>query len=698
MIYISSIPTLAIDPLLPIGIIGLLAVGALIAAIAAGIGRLKSAVLRALAGLVIVLALLDPQTVEEERDALQDVVLLLKDQSDSVGIGKRAGALEKANSALAAKLSEDPTLEVVEAIIPSDRDGTRLTSHLVEALGNVPAGRLAGVIAITDGQIHDLPEAPEALMPEGVPFHALIIGDPDTRDRRIRAIVAPRYGLVEQFAEFQVRVDDPGHEGERASIAIKLNGELQARFNAIIGDNVSIPLEIERRGINTVELTVEAVPGELTLNNNVFVAELSGIRDRLRVLLVTGNPHNGGRAWRNLLKSDPGVDLVQFTILTNPSEKRTNASQRELSLIAFPTRQLFEEKLDEFDLIIFDQFQRRSARTRSGRSQPIIRPIYLQNVATYVENGGALLVAAGPAFAAQDSLYRSQLAAVLPARPTGETVEGGFSPKLNDAGRRHPITAAFSGEEDQSWGRWFRIIESSVISGDVLMEGPDAEPLLVIDKFGDGRTALLLSDQAWLWAKGFEGGGPYSEIFRRLAHWLMGEPDLDAEKLTAQTEGGKLLVQRRTLNDSPQSVVIQKPDGTAETLKLTQIEPGLYEGQTETAGQGAYRLTSGDISTVSAIGSLNPKEFSDLTPTAEILRPLIEATSGLAFTSGIEGRLPDIRRTKPSAKQNGQNWMGLVNHEQYVLRSSRRTPLAPGLLLFALLLLAIGWAWRREGR
>lgn len=692
-----NLPDFAFDPLISVTWIFALTVTAILAACVGGYGRLRSLLARLLAALFLCVALLNPQTVEEEREPLPDEVLILKDASDSMTLGDRSAQVDKAYAELTRKLEADPTLSVTTAIIPTDTNGTRLTSTLIENLGNLPQSRLAGVIAVTDGQIHDLPENPETLLPENVPFHGLIVGDPNARDRRIRAILAPRYGLVGEQAEFVVRVDDPGHEGERAPIEIRLNGEVKARFSAIIGNRVSLPLEIERRGTNTIELTVEAAENELTVKNNLFVAEISGIRDRMRVLLVTGEPHRGGRAWRNLLKSDPAVDLVQFTILTNPGIKMTNAPPNELSLIAFPTRQLFEEKLDEFDLIIFDQFTRRRTPGRSGRATPILLPYYIQNIAEFVEDGGALLVATGPAFASEDSLYRSPLSAVLPAIPTGETAEYAFKPKLNDKGRRHPVTAPFFGKDDQSWGRWNRVIESKVVSGNILMTGAAEEPLLVIENVGEGRVAMLMSDQAWLWSRGFDGGGPYSEMFRRLAHWLLGEPDLDAEKLTAHSEGDTLLVERRTLSDAEQSVIVKRPDGTAETLQLEKVENGLYRATTQTSGQGAYRFVSGDVSTVTAIGQLNPKEFSNLSPTAEILKPFSDATGGQILPLPPETNLPSIRRTKPGGAASGEGWMGLVAHNDYVTRTSRRTPLAPGLLFFILALLALSWAWRREG-
>ena len=695
---LDRLPNIAFDPLLPTGWIIALGILIFVAALAAGVGRLRSYFLRLLAGLFLVLAMLNPQTVIEDRDPLQDVVLVIKDESESMSLGGRAEAANNTHTALMEQLKADPSLDVTSTLIRPNSDGTRLTSALIDGLSNLPAARLAGVIAITDGQIHDLPENPAALLPEGVPFHSIIIGDYNARDRRISAITAPKYGLVGEQAEFELRVDDPGFEGERANIEIKLNGETKARFPATIGNRISIPIEIERRGSNTVELTVRAAEGELTLNNNVFVAEISGIRDSMQVLLVTGEPHNGGRSWRNLLKSDPSVELVQFTILTNPRVKNTNARQGELSLISFPTRQLFEEKLDEFDLIIFDHFKQRFTPSRSGRSSPILSHVYLDNVAKYVENGGALLVATGPSFAKRESLYRSPLAAILPTRPTGETTNAPFKAELNEKGRRHPITSSFAGKEDKNWGKWFRIIDNKPISGDVLMEGPDAAPLLVIDKIGKGRVAMLMSDQAWLWSKGFDGGGPYSEMFRRTAHWLMGEPDLDAEKLSATSENGVLAIERRTLDDKAQSVTVEKPDGTTETVRLSKTANGIYRGSVKSAGQGAYRLSSGDVSTVTAIGALNPKEYAKLQPTAERLTPLAEGTGGGIFPTALTGNVPSIRRVKAGRTLNGETWMGLIAHEDYAVTASKRSPLAPGWLFFALALFAMGGAWLREGK
>ncbi len=689
---------LALDPL--IGLSWIIGLGILIfiASIAAGAGRLRSQFTRLTAGLLLLVGLLNPQAVEEDRETLPDTVIIIEDRSDSMKFGGRDIALNEMSAALKSTFRADGNLDIVSISVPQDNDGTLLASAMSDALAGTPSARLAGVIALTDGRAHDISEAAASYLPENVPFHSLIIGDAESRDRRILATKAPKFGVVGEQAEFELLVEDPGFEGEQARIELKLNGDVKARFPITIGRPLSIPLEIERRGSNTIEMTVQGVEGELTLNNNLFVSEIQGVRDRLRVLLITGEPHSGGRAWRNLLKSDPALDLVQFTILTSRS-KYTNAGERELSLIQFPTRQLFEERLDEFDLIIFDQYERRSMSRAVGRSRPTIPPQYFQNISRYVEDGGALLLATGPAFATQASLFRTPLVSVLPTRPTGDILTGAFRPELNDKGRRHPITADFQGNDDQAWGPWYRVIDNDPIGGDVLMDGPEGVPLFVIDKVRDGRVAMLMSDQAWLWAKGHEGGGPYREMFRRTAHWLMGEPELDAETLTAVRDGEDLVITRRSLEDVESPVDVISPDGTRRRVTLDRVADGLYRTTLPLEGQGAYRLQNDDITAIAAVGALNPKEYENLLPTEEVLLPLTEATNGLIKSVELEAsNIPSLRRTNPGRATSGNNWMGLVSHEAYTVTQSRRTPLAPGFFIFALFFLFLAWAWRREGR
>jgi uncharacterized membrane protein len=690
---------LAFDPLISNWAVITLGVIIFLASLLTATSGLKSYFWRLLAGLFLLLAVLNPQKVNEDRTPLSDSVIILNDVAQSMQGGERERDRQSILNGLREGLEADPTLDIVQVDVQGAESGTKLSPALVEALGTAGSNRIAGVIALTDGQAHDNIETLKTVLPENVPFHALVVGDPEARDRRIRAVTAPRFGLVGETADFELEVDDPGFEGERALIEVKLNGTIRARFPITIGETLSIPLEIERRGSNTVEMNVvPAEGGELTLNNNVFVSEISGIRDRMRVLLITGEPHSGGRAWRNLLKSDPAIDLVQFTILTMPRVNNPNARQNELSLIQFPTRRLFEEKLDEFDLIIFDHYRRRANRTRSGGMRPIITPNYFNNMIDYVEDGGALLLATGPSFAAQDSLFRSPLAGILPTRPTGEVTVEKFRPSLNEKGRRHPITSSFKGQTEANWGQWFRLVDNTPVSGNVLMEGAKGAPLFVIDQIGEGRVAMLMSDQAWLWSKSYDGGGPYREIFRRTAHWLMGEPDLEAETLRANTDGQNLIIERRSLEAVSEPVSIIIPDGKTISVTLSEVSDGVFRGLLPEQGFGAYRLEQGDVSTITAIGTLNPKEYADLTPTIDMLRPLAEQNGGFIKAIGLgDGKLPTVRRVALNDKASGEAWLGLRAYQDYVVTRSQRQPLVPALLFFVLFFLSLAVAWWREG-
>lgn len=690
---------LAFDPLIPVWAIVILGLAIFLASLLTATSGLKSYFWRLLAGLFLLLAVLNPQKVNEDRTPMTDSVIILNDVSQSMKVGERDRARQSILNGLREGLEADPTVDIVQVDIQGDESGTKLSPALVEALGTAGSNRIAGVVALSDGQTHDNIETLKTVLSENVPFHALVIGDPAARDRRIRAVTAPRFGLVGETADFELEVDDPGFEGERALIEVKLNGTIRARFPIVIGDTLSIPLEIERRGSNTVEMNVvPAEGGELTLNNNVFVSEISGIRDRMRVLLITGEPHSGGRAWRNLLKSDPAIDLVQFTILTMPRVNNPNARQNELSLIQFPTRRLFEEKLDEFDLIIFDHYRRRANRTRSGGMRPIITPNYFNNMIDYVEDGGALLLATGPSFAAGDSLFRSPLASILPTRPTGDVTVEKFRPSLNEKGRRHPITSSFKGQTETNWGQWFRLVDNTPVSGDVLMEGAKGSPLFVIDQIGEGRVAMLMSDQAWLWSKGYDGGGPYREIFRRTAHWLMGEPDLEAETLRANTDGQNLVIERRSLNNVSEPVSVITPSGESRSVTLSEVSEGVFRGLLPTKEFGAYRLEQGDVSTITAIGTLNPKEYADLTPTLDNFEPLAEQNGGLVKAVGLaESRLPTVRRINLNEKASGDNWLGLRAYEDYIVTRSQRQALVPPLLFFVLFFMSLAIAWWREG-
>jgi len=661
--------------------------------------RARGVAWRAAVVLILLTILANPALVEEKRNPERDVAVVVVDESPSQTIGDRTAASEAALATLRQQLAQDRDLDVrvVHAGKPqpgAGDDGTRLFDALNRELADIPRQRLAGVVMITDGEVQDVPaDARAAAGQLGAPLHVLLSGHPGEGDRRLVVKQAPSFGLVGKEVPLSVRVEDLPASNDASAADAKLTwrkdgGALHTQL-VPVGRDVPLSIPIDHGGPNVLELAVDAGPRELTLINNRAAVVVNGVRDRLRVLLVSGEPHAGERVWRNILKSDPSVDLVHFTIL-RPPEKQDGTPIRELSLIAFPIRELFDVKLDEFDLIIFDRYSRRG----------VIPQAYLQNVANYVRNGGAFLEATGPSFGTPMSLFRTPLGEILPTEPTGSIEEEGYKPELSDLGWRHPVTDDLAGAGAPggapNWGRWFRQIDAHVHHGTTLMTGDHGEPLLVLDRVGKGRVAQLLSDQMWLWARGFEGGGPQAELLRRLAYWLMKEPDLEENDLRASIDGDRLVVTRQSVKPDDKPVTVTAPDGTTQTLTLRPTHGGESSGTIAVTQMGLYRVSDGNGTALAAAGPLNPIEFADVRATPDKLAPMVTASGGGIYW--IADGVPEIRRVAAGRATAGHNWLGLRENDDYVITGFSETPLLPGL---AALFLAIGTliaAWRREGR
>jgi hypothetical protein len=677
--------------------------------------RTRGALLRALSLAALLLALANPTLRQEERESLANIAIVVTDESLSQAIAGRPEQTAAIKRELAERLGDIPNLQVrwVSSSRPTGQQaaGTNLFADLNSALANTPPDRLAGVVMITDGEVHDVPKSANVLGFDA-PVHALLTGTPGEFDRRIEVLKAPRYGIVSREGiagterEVELRVVETGRKGragERVTLKIRREGKPDTSRSAQIGRPVTVPMSFPHAGQNIMEIELESAPGELTAANNRVVVVAEGVRENLRVLLVSGEPHAGERVWRNLLKSDAAVDLVHFTIL-RPPQKQDGTPINQLSLIAFPTRELFSEKIKDFDLIIFDRYQHRD----------ILQTLYYENIARYVQDGGALLVASGDDYAGKASLAYTALSSVLPAMPTGQLVERPFKAKLSGDGFKHPVTRGLPGSEaeDPAWGRWFRQVDVAPARGRVLMKGADERPLLVLDRKTKGRVALLLSDHAWLWARGYEGGGPHTDLLRRLSHWLMKEPDLEEERLLAHAKGLKLTIERRSMEeDSVGRVQISAPGGDTSEVTLEKAGPGVWRSTVDVAAPGLYKLETpsslGPLAAVAHAGVEDAREMSEVTATDEKLRPLAEATGGGVFwtrgsgvlaslTSGVD--LPRISMLTNARVLAGSGWMGLKDREAFVTRGVRLIPMFTGFLALAALLALLAATWWREGR
>ncbi len=695
--------SLAFAPLVPWGWFAVLAVLAAAALGYAFFVGARGAAWRAAAAAGLLLALANPLAVVEERKPLTDIGLLVVDESDSMKIGDRATRVDSAANAIRERLSreKDFELRIVRAGGGgAGREGTRLFEALERALADVPRNRIAGVALLTDGQVHDAPKGEkdeiQRLNLPG-PVHGIIAGQRGEVDRRLVLEQAPGFAIVAKPQTMTIRIDEgalPRGAVARpeARVDIKRDGQPFRTVRVPVGTSVPVEFQLDKAGQTVFEIEVEAGPRELTLENNRQVVVINGVRDRLRVLLVTGEPHAGERTWRNLLKSDPSVDLVHFTIL-RPPEAQDFTPVNELSLIAFPIRELFEVKLGEFDLVIFDRYRRRD----------VLAPVYLDNIVRYVRGGGALLISVGPNFSAPNSLFNSPLGQIMPGVPTGQGFEQGFVPSLSPVGRRHPVTSDLPGGEGATpeWGRWFRHADTEPRRGQVLMNGAGDRPLLLLDRVGEGRVAQLMSDHIWLWARGFDGGGPHAELLRRIAHWLMKEPELEENDLKARVRGGRVEIERRAIDPVTTPVTVTSPDGTTREIRLAETRGGRQISSFAPERPGLFRLTDGERSTLAAVGAVNPTESADVRASDALLKPAADATGG-AIVWLADG-IPEVRRMKPGremggAVPGGRGWIGFKANGDYVVTGVAQTPLMPGLLTFLLCLGLLYVAWRQEGR
>ncbi len=681
--------TLIFQPLVPDwALIALTVAVAVLLAVAVWRGLVGWAI-RALALGFVLVALCNPSLQEEERKALSDIVVLVVDDSSSQGLSDRAFQTAQAVEAIKAKVSLIPNMElrIVHVADGKDNSGSLVMGALAQALAQEPQARVAGAILLTDGQVHDMGAVPK--LP--APLQVLLTGRTGDWDRRLVITNAPAFAIMGEKTSLKFRVEDqgeaPASAGASVDVTIALDADAPTTFSVPVGQDLDLPIELPHAGINVLQLSIAGQTGELTDRNNAAVVQINGVRDRLRVLLVSGEPNPGERVWRNLLKSDPSVDLVHFTIL-RPPEKQDGIPVSELSLIAFPTKELFVDKIKDFDLIIFDRYAMRG----------ILPMSYLQNVVDYVQAGGTVLVAAGPEFGQVDSLWRSPLSQILPVEPTSQIIEQGFKPKLTDVGRRHPVTEGLEAlAPPGGWGRWFRLIEVTQRSGQVLMSGPDDKPLLVLDRVGKGRVAVLASDQSWLWGRGFEGGGPQLELLRRLAHWMLKQPELEEEALEASAVGQALTITRRTILDAPPPpVTVTVPDGTTTTLELKQSAPGQFDATYDAPLLGLYRLQEGDLAKVVAVGPSAPKEFEETIASGDKLEPAVTPSKGGILR--LENGIPDIRLVNDGRPAAGRGWIGITPRGAYVTGDISVSALLPPWLYLLLAAVASVLAWLIEGR
>lgn len=651
-------------------LVGVAALAVLVAVSLAVVGlgifmRARASGLRFL-GLALVVGLLaGPEYVRETLRPLPDIVAVAVDQSQSMQIDGRAAMAAAALQNLLKQAQALPNLVVRQVVVPpAEAGGTALFAALAPALADIPKAQLAGVVAISDGEVADVP----AHMPPAAPMTALLTAKGEQTDRELRLLSAPQYGLVGKNVSMKLEVFDHGVRDPQAPAAVTVSedGQIIWRGYAKAGEEFAVDVPVRHAGEAVVTAQVQALAGEVSAVNDQVAFALNGITKKLDVLLISGNPNQSERSWRLLLKSDPAVELVHFTILRNPQES-LDAPPEDVALVPFPVEQLFNTDIDKFNLIILDEFD----------SAGLLPPQYLQNIADYVKRGGALLVQAGPEFEGPNSLANSALSQVLPVTPTPPgTVTQNFQPVVTILGARHPVTAPFAHE---ALAPWERLEAATANTGDVLMTGGDESwPLLVLAAAQSGRVGMLLSDQFWLWTRGGAHDGPALPLLRRVVHWLLREPALEPEFLAANIQHGRLSLTRQSLSDQPPGdVSVTGPDGALHSVALHRAAPGVYTGDVNAPEPGVWRASQGAL-TAYAINPLdNAVEYQNLAASAQ---PLHNVARIIWLGNGDK---PDLAA------------MIQRRHAQQIT-GTRDEPLLPPVPAMILVLALLAGAWWRE--
>ncbi len=678
------------SPLLPFLAVALLAAGAIAIFTIAKWKQTPAFYWRGLLCVLFGFLLLNPVMMHETRQSIPGKLVIVVDESPSQAIAGRDETAEKILSYIQASLSSMPHIQPVVLRAGLDaaslkNQNTSVFTALRDSLMSFPLGQVAGTVLITDGQVHDVPENLGSLE-KLAPFHAVLTGKKDEFDRKITVVEAPKYGLLGDDIRIKVKVDEIGKtSGMPAALTVRQDAKPVGQYTVTTGEVQEYTFKLEHSGQNIFEFFVAAEKDELTAMNNTAAIIVNGVRDRLKVLLVSGTPHIGERAWRDLLKSDPAIDLVHFTILRSPTSFDATPV-REMSLIAFPVEELFEKKIREFDLIIFDKYAQYG----------LMQDQYFANIAAFVKDGGAFLMAMG-SDKPEQSLFQTALGEILPVAPQLEEqsiLSQPYLPQLTEVGKTHPVT----GDLQAPWGQWFSQVDIRQTRGQTLMLGADDKPLLILDKAGKGRVAVLTSDNIWLWSKGMKGGGPYTELLRHVAHWLMKEPELEEDYLKAEAKGNVITVSMRDLTEEEKSVTLTRPNGETGKIILQTKEKGWMRTKVTAGQNGIYRFSNGTKTALAIVGTAHSEEFSDVHTTEEKLNPVVGRTKGAMIWYSESPRFSFRDVGAGNGNFGGKDWIGLKDTGAYSVQSVKSGPLVPNWLALLVIFGGLLHVWWRESR
>ena len=605
-------------------------------------------------------------------------------------------------------------------------DATRLRDALGDIARRTQGSDLAGIVIVSDGVATGAfaggaedGDSQRFLGGLEAPVHTVWAGRPGLRDRAIAGLGADEFAFARTVVKIGVRVRSSGFEKRSIPVTLTQAGKLVATGQVTVGGDtpeahVEIAFSPARVGKFVYEVSVPEAPEEHVTENNRRAFVLRVIRDKVRVLQVAGRPSWDERWVRSFLEADPNVDLVSFFILRTPEDLQPVPSS-EMSLIPFPTEELFEDELGSFDVILLQNFE----------YGPYGIAPYLDNIRRFVAEGGSLAMIGGDLSFSSGGYWGTPVGQILPVLLSPRSVGDDqlistemFSPRLTDEGAHHPVTQLdFDPRRSQAlWDSLPRLEGMNLVEG----AHPDAtvlavhprlkKPLLAVGEHLEGRTLALTTDSLWRW--GFVAAGEpghdaaaFSTLWRNMLRWLIRDPDL--ERLHVESSQGEYapgqaprirarivdrafrpapeqdiqLVVERTRQDTPAVTITEdtltSDDSGGVILDLETIPPGSYLVRA-TAQLGPRTLEASDVFVVH--GARTELERPEADPT--LLSTIARTTGGVALgqASSLPADLPfrAPRVTRVDRMADVELW-------------SR-----PVVLWGALLLFGLEWALRRR--
>ena len=672
---------------------------------------------RVLIFLTMIIMVAQPSFKIEKRKIEKDIITLVIDKTDSQKIAERDKKVEEVYATILNEIGRFQSLDILEVRIKKEETTTRfgsvqninnnklpikklenkepnksnILSILENNINKIPSKRLSAILILTDGQIHDINKN-NFFDKYDVPVYFLLVGEKKINDKRLSIISKPEFGYLDEESEIIVNLKDFLESNEMKATLLIEQKNSKREIQAVNGANTSIKINALEPGENIIKISSKIRPNELSTINNSKIVKITGIRKQLRVLLISGAPYNGTRVWRNFLKSDPSVELVHMTVLRPPT-KNDNTPVNELSLIPFPTKELFEKKLNKFQLVIFDNFM--------GKN--VLNPIYFQNILKFVDEGGAILEITGPSYNSKSSLFRTEIGKILPGIPSGKVLVGKYKPQLTEIGKVHPVTKnLFS--KTKNYGSWYQMNKIDEIDDEsiTLLSGLNNKPLLVIKKVNKGRIAQIYSKNIWLWTKtGNDDGGPYNKLIKNLAHWLMKEPSLEDSKLKVESQNEKKLLISKNFLKEPKlveiKIIITTPEGKVVEKILKKIKNNYYSEIFEYQEEGLFVISDLNNQVVVDTSSENNLELNEIHLTDEYLQN-IEFSNIFSKSLWINNNsVPKFKEARVLDKINkDKNVLFFLRNNNFTIEGFENKQLLNPVLYFLILTILLYMCWKRE--